>query len=37
MADEFNLITMTPEEREHAYRDYKKFRERFAYRKNTAI
>ncbi len=33
IADEANLLTMTEEERKKAYEDYKKFEERFAYRK----
>lgn len=33
IADEFNLLTMTDEEREKAFADYEKFREKYAYRK----
>lgn len=33
LADEANLLTMTPEERKKAYSDYKRFREKYAYRK----
>lgn len=33
IADEANLLTMTPEERKKAHDDYKRFREKYAYRK----
>lgn len=33
IADEFNLVSMTEEEREKACIEFNKFRERFAYRK----
>lgn len=33
IADEFNLLTMTIEERNKADKEFDKFRERFAYRK----
>lgn len=33
IADEYNLLTMTPEERKEAWSDYNSFRERYAYRK----
>lgn len=31
IADEFNLMTMTEEEREQAMKDYDKFREKYAF------
>jgi len=34
IADEFNLITMTNEEKESAIADYMKFVEKYAYRKH---
>lgn len=33
IADEANLLTMTSEEREKAFDDYERFREKYAYRK----
>lgn len=32
IADEVNLLTMTNEEREQAFKDYERFRERYVYR-----
>lgn len=33
IADEFNLLTMTEEEKKEAFKGYNRYRERFAYRK----
>lgn len=33
IADEFNLLTMSDEEREKAYKDYMKFRQLYAFKK----
>lgn len=33
IADEFNLLTMTPDELTKAHADYQEFKERYAYRK----
>ena len=34
IADEANLLTMTDNEREQAFKDYENYKEKFAYKKN---
>ncbi|MEY8345577.1 hypothetical protein [Niallia circulans] len=37
IADEVNLLSMTDNEREQAFKDYENFKEKFAYKKITEI